>query len=234
MDIKSFCSQWTTSSQQVYEVFLILTSFVIAWGEAWFLDFRVLPQENQAKDIISIGSKSKARPEPNENEVKVWASHVQKSAEQRLLGQLVLNKNIVGVFTSAVGRSKSDTITTSSNRHPQISIIKSNQKYLYFVVHQAASERTPLLQPGTARPHSAHGESTVNWFSPVDTPESSPRPRSTAREVILTQDQVEEGDVWLRFFGCAFFFCEFTIHDRVNSDVTPKWVAPAAGRPIAS
>jgi hypothetical protein len=27
---------------------LILTSFIIAWSEAWFFDFRVVPQEFQA------------------------------------------------------------------------------------------------------------------------------------------------------------------------------------------
>lgn len=31
---------------------LILVSFVLAWGEAWFLDFRVLSQEMKAKECL--------------------------------------------------------------------------------------------------------------------------------------------------------------------------------------
>ncbi|GBP22334.1 hypothetical protein EVAR_11849_1 [Eumeta japonica] len=37
-------------------------------------------------------------------------------------------------------------------------------------------------------------------------------------------------DVRLRFFCCVYFW-EYTIHDRAHSYVTPKWVAPGAGRP---
>ncbi|XP_047541489.1 steroidogenic acute regulatory protein-like [Vanessa atalanta] len=110
---KVFVYDWPNASQPVYQVFLILTSFTIAWGEAWFLDFRVLPQELQAKQIL-------------------------------------------------------ETMVSQS------------------------TERTPLLGP--QRPHrvqSTHGESTVNWFSPVETPESSPRPKRPG-DVILTQDQIDE------------------------------------------
>ncbi|OWR50294.1 carotenoid-binding protein isoform 1 [Danaus plexippus plexippus] len=99
---KVFVYDWPNASQPVYQVFLILTSFTLAWGEAWFLDFRVLPHEQHAKQLL-------------------------------------------------------ETIV------------------------QRTSERTPLLAPRTS------GESTVNWFSPVDTPQSSPRP---PRDVILTQEQV--------------------------------------------
>ncbi|CAH2226969.1 jg23239, partial [Pararge aegeria aegeria] len=49
---KVFVYDWPNASQPVYQVFLILTSFTLAWGEAWFLDFRVLPQELQAKEIM--------------------------------------------------------------------------------------------------------------------------------------------------------------------------------------
>ncbi|CAH0716848.1 unnamed protein product, partial [Brenthis ino] len=105
---KVFVYDWPDASQPVYQVFLILTSFTLSWGEAWFLDFRVLPQELQAKYIMES------------------------------------------------------------------------------IVQSSVSERTPLLGPQRP-PQSTHGESTVNWFSPVDTPESSPHPR---RDVILTQDLV--------------------------------------------
>ncbi|XP_045457567.1 steroidogenic acute regulatory protein-like [Melitaea cinxia] len=110
---KVFVYDWPDASQPVYQVFLILTSFTLAWGEAWFLDFRVLPQELQAKQIL-------------------------------------------------------DTIVHNN------------------------TERTPLLAPHRhPRAQSTHGESTVNWFSPVETPESSPRPKRPG-DVILTQDQIDE------------------------------------------
>lgn len=113
---KVFVFDWPHAVEPVYEVFLILTSFTLAWGEAWFLDFRVLPQELQAKQIL-------------------------------------------------------DTI-----------------------VHQGgSSERTPLLQPGPGSgQRSNYAESTVKWFSPVETPESSPRPRRPGEQVILTTEQIDE------------------------------------------
>lgn len=44
--------QWTSANQPVFQVLLILTSFVLAWAEAWFFDFRVIPQETQARNWI--------------------------------------------------------------------------------------------------------------------------------------------------------------------------------------
>ncbi|CAK1549017.1 unnamed protein product [Leptosia nina] len=113
---KVFVFDWPNAPQPVYQVFLILTSFTLSWGEAWFLDFRVLPQELQAKQILET------------------------------------------------------------------------------IVSHGASERTPLLASrlgGT----STRGDSTVNWFSPVETPESSPRPQRPGEQVILTQDQLELSDL---------------------------------------
>ncbi|KAH8269579.1 hypothetical protein KR018_009566 [Drosophila ironensis] len=45
---KVFVFDWLQTKQQVFEVILIITSFILAWGEAWFLDCRVIPQERHA------------------------------------------------------------------------------------------------------------------------------------------------------------------------------------------
>jgi hypothetical protein len=34
-----------------YDVMLVLLSFIIAWGEAWFFDFRMIPLENKVDFI---------------------------------------------------------------------------------------------------------------------------------------------------------------------------------------
>lgn len=47
---KVFVYNWTATPQPVFEVLLIVVSFVIAWGEAWFLDCRVIPQERYARN----------------------------------------------------------------------------------------------------------------------------------------------------------------------------------------
>ncbi|CAH0761770.1 unnamed protein product [Diatraea saccharalis] len=109
---KVFVFDWPAASQPVYQVFLIVTSFTLSWGEAWFLDFRVLPQEMQARQIIDS------------------------------------------------------------------------------IVHHGATERTPLISHRV--PQSTYGDSTVNWFSPVETPEASPRPIKPGEQVILTQEQIDE------------------------------------------
>ena len=31
----------------------MLLSFILTWGEMWFLDFRVLPLENRAKEVLT-------------------------------------------------------------------------------------------------------------------------------------------------------------------------------------
>ncbi|XP_055609890.1 steroidogenic acute regulatory protein-like [Uranotaenia lowii] len=47
---KVFVYNWTATPQPVFEVLLIVVSFVLAWGEAWFLDCRVIPQERYARN----------------------------------------------------------------------------------------------------------------------------------------------------------------------------------------
>ncbi|XP_043288656.1 steroidogenic acute regulatory protein-like [Venturia canescens] len=47
---------WSQNSQPAFQGFLIITSFTLAWGEAWFFDFRVIPQETAARDWISANS----------------------------------------------------------------------------------------------------------------------------------------------------------------------------------
>ncbi|XP_053666865.1 steroidogenic acute regulatory protein-like [Anopheles marshallii] len=49
---KVFLYDWTATPQPVFEVLLIVVSFVLAWGEAWFLDCRVIPQERYARDYF--------------------------------------------------------------------------------------------------------------------------------------------------------------------------------------
>lgn len=52
---KVFVYDWPASRQPVFEVLFVLVSFVLSWGEAWFLDFRVIPQETHARQFISVG-----------------------------------------------------------------------------------------------------------------------------------------------------------------------------------
>lgn len=57
---KVFYYDWQQSSQHVFEVLLILISFILTWGEAWFWDARVLPQEFYAKELL-VGSPASER-----------------------------------------------------------------------------------------------------------------------------------------------------------------------------
>lgn len=47
---KVFMYNWTDTPQPVFQVLLVVISFVLAWGEAWFLDCRVIPQERYARN----------------------------------------------------------------------------------------------------------------------------------------------------------------------------------------
>lgn len=44
-----FRLQWLIAAQPIIQVLLIIVSCVLAWGEAWFLDCRVIPQEKNAQ-----------------------------------------------------------------------------------------------------------------------------------------------------------------------------------------
>jgi len=48
---KVFKYQWSTAANLTFDVTLVLLSFILAWGELWFLDFRVLPLETKAKEV---------------------------------------------------------------------------------------------------------------------------------------------------------------------------------------
>ncbi|XP_014208412.1 steroidogenic acute regulatory protein-like [Copidosoma floridanum] len=50
---KVFLYTWTQSKQPLFEVLFILISFVLVWGEAWFLDIKVVPQESLVRDWYS-------------------------------------------------------------------------------------------------------------------------------------------------------------------------------------
>ncbi|XP_045625227.1 stAR-related lipid transfer protein 3 isoform X2 [Procambarus clarkii] len=53
---KSLMYKWNDKTSYPFEVMLILLSFFIAWIEAWFIDFRVLPQEARAKSILEASN----------------------------------------------------------------------------------------------------------------------------------------------------------------------------------
>ncbi|CAG0905853.1 unnamed protein product, partial [Darwinula stevensoni] len=50
---KVFLYQWTQHPTYMFEVIFLLLSFILPWGQAWFLDFRVLPLEQRAAAVLS-------------------------------------------------------------------------------------------------------------------------------------------------------------------------------------
>jgi len=48
---KVFLYEWNHVGLLTFDVTLVLLSFILAWGELWFLDFRVLPLESKAKEV---------------------------------------------------------------------------------------------------------------------------------------------------------------------------------------
>jgi len=50
---KVFEYQWQTGEPITYDVMLVLLTFIIAWGEVWFFDFRLIPLERKADEIWS-------------------------------------------------------------------------------------------------------------------------------------------------------------------------------------
>jgi StAR-related lipid transfer protein 3 len=59
---KVFFYSWPSTQQPVFQVLLIIISFVISWFEAWFLDSRMIPQEDYSRSLtqgeFSVGNAS--------------------------------------------------------------------------------------------------------------------------------------------------------------------------------
>ncbi|XP_066603973.1 steroidogenic acute regulatory protein-like isoform X2 [Prorops nasuta] len=53
---------WSAFSQPVFQVLLIISSFILAWSEVWFFDFRVIPQENQARNWMQSRNNDETEP----------------------------------------------------------------------------------------------------------------------------------------------------------------------------
>jgi len=51
LGVKVFQYQWTTGDPIMYDVMLILLTFILSWGQVWFFDFRLVPLERKAKEI---------------------------------------------------------------------------------------------------------------------------------------------------------------------------------------
>lgn len=51
---KVFYFVWPSSQQPVFQALLIICSFVISWFECWFLDSRVIPQEQYSRTLTAI------------------------------------------------------------------------------------------------------------------------------------------------------------------------------------
>lgn len=51
--VKVFYFIWP-SNQPVFQVLLIICSFVISWFECWFLDSRVIPQEEYSRTLTAV------------------------------------------------------------------------------------------------------------------------------------------------------------------------------------
>ncbi|CAL4124681.1 unnamed protein product, partial [Meganyctiphanes norvegica] len=72
-------------SSYPFEVLLILISFLIAWAEAWFVDFRILPQEARARSIVEAATNSDRNTDnedtvgPNMERVRDYLSHYTES-----------------------------------------------------------------------------------------------------------------------------------------------------------
>lgn len=58
---KVFFFDWVHSPEPVFGVVLVLTSFVLSWGEAWFFDGRVIPQERHARAYFAALSSTNDR-----------------------------------------------------------------------------------------------------------------------------------------------------------------------------
>lgn len=48
-----FVVKWVDHQQPVLHVLLIIVSFILAWGETWWFDFRVIPRETYTQRYLA-------------------------------------------------------------------------------------------------------------------------------------------------------------------------------------
>uniref|UniRef100_A0A182UXB8 START domain-containing protein n=1 Tax=Anopheles merus TaxID=30066 RepID=A0A182UXB8_ANOME len=90
---KVFLYDWTATPQPVFEVLLIVVSFVLAWGEAWFLDCRVIPQERYARNYFVGGQECTLGSGNLKAVLPVWINRsVRKDDEFKKMGTECVRK----------------------------------------------------------------------------------------------------------------------------------------------
>jgi len=96
---KVFEYQWQTGEPITYDVMLVLLTFVLAWGEVWFYDFRMIPLERKAKEIWG-GFQSQERGAEDERTPLLAPSSDDGGMLQRYIAGSTLYEGSVGNFYS--------------------------------------------------------------------------------------------------------------------------------------
>ena len=79
---------------------LVLLSFILAWGEVWFFDFRLIPLERKAKEIWGAQPQRGQRGEREEDERTPLLAPSQGGMLQRFIEGSTLYEGSVGNFYS--------------------------------------------------------------------------------------------------------------------------------------
>eukprot|EP00092_Neocalanus_flemingeri_P066212 GFUD01080632.1.p1 GENE.GFUD01080632.1~~GFUD01080632.1.p1 ORF type:complete len:584 (-),score=214.52 GFUD01080632.1:166-1821(-) len=96
---KVFEYQWQTGEPITYDVMLVLLSFILAWGEVWFFDFRLIPLERKAKEIWGA-QPQRGQSGERDNEITPLLAPSQGGMLQRYIEGSTLYEGSVGNFYS--------------------------------------------------------------------------------------------------------------------------------------
>eukprot|EP00092_Neocalanus_flemingeri_P000324 GFUD01000346.1.p1 GENE.GFUD01000346.1~~GFUD01000346.1.p1 ORF type:complete len:348 (+),score=119.46 GFUD01000346.1:66-1109(+) len=97
---KVFEYQWQIGEPITYDVMLVLLSFVLAWGEVWFFDFRLIPLERKAKQIWGAQPQRGQRDVREEDERTPLLAPSQGGMLQRFIEGSTLYEGSVGNYYS--------------------------------------------------------------------------------------------------------------------------------------
>ncbi|XP_065167926.1 steroidogenic acute regulatory protein-like isoform X1 [Atheta coriaria] len=151
---KVFVYDWHATEQQVFQVLLVLTSFVLSWGETWFLDYRVLPQELQASQIVIQSPESERAP---------------------LINRFV--RGLPSMYTESIGNfySPLQSATNSmyhfdvgpSDRFPAVNFTAAEISNYVSQGETAMRESQEFLNSPNWKKSKAEGDDIVEWLQPA-------------------------------------------------------------------
>lgn len=140
---KVFQYQWQIGDSITYDVMLVLVTFVLAWGEVWFYDFKMIPLERKAKEIW--GNQNQREELEHERTPLLASSSEDGGIMQRFMTGSTLYEGSVGNFYSP---AESPNNSEDEEEEMEVSGVRVPRRFRRKAGHPFTSQEREFLMLG--------------------------------------------------------------------------------------